>query len=234
MPFINPTHRVFTMARKFYWLVSIVSVLIIGWAFIEGDQPPEKTDFPWHVEHPTADTIRVFGVTLGQSNTNEAEQHFREAAQPILFKAPDGRLVVEIFFEQVNLAGLKARVVLSIAVPENELAGMFERGLRMNATHSGKEITLTPEDSARVFAMPVSSLTYMPLVRLDDAVFAKRFGQPLMRIRERKSGVMHWLYPQQGLDIALGGAEKPLLQYVSPVNFDKLVQPLLARGEIIK
>ncbi len=222
------------MGRKIYWAIAIVAVVTLGWAFFQGDKPVEKSDLPWHIGHPTADTIRIFGITLGQSNTTEAQQHFREAAKPILFKSPGGQLVVEVFFEEVNLAGLKARVVLTVAAPEGELPGMFERGLRMNATSSGKEITLTPEDIARVFTMPVSSLTYMPLVRLDDAGFAKRFGQPLMRIRERKSGVMHWLYPQQGLDIALGGAEKPLLQYVSPVNFDKLVQPLLARGEIIK
>ncbi len=159
---------------------------------------------------------------MGQSNTNEAEKHFKEVAKPILFKSPNGQLVVEVFFEEVNLAGLKARVVLNIAVPDSELQGMFERGLRMNATSSGKEITMTPDDVARVFTMPISSLTYMPSVRLEDAVFAKRFGQPAQRIKEKKSGVVHWLYPQNGLDIALGGNEKPLLQYVAPKNFDTL------------
>lgn len=222
------------MGRKIYWAIAIVAIVTLGWAFLQGDKPAEKSDLPWHIGHPTADTIRIFGVTLGQSNAREAEQHFKEAAKPILFKSPGGQLVVEVFFEEVNLAGLKARVVLTIAAPEQELPGMFERGLRMNATSSGKEITLTPDDIARVFTMPVSSLTYMPLVRLDDAVFAKRFGQPSMRIREKKSGVVHWLYPQQGLDIALGGVEKPLLQYVPPGDFDMLTQPLLARGEIIK
>jgi hypothetical protein len=171
---------------------------------------------------------------LGQSNTNEAEQHFKEVAKPILFKSPSGRLVVEVFFEDVNLAGLKARVVLNIAVPDAELQGMFERGLRMNATGSGKEITMTPDDVARVFTMPISSLTYMPATRLEDAIFTKRFGQPELRIKEKKSGAVHWLYPQHGLDITLGGGEKPLLQYVAPTDFDKLTRPLLANGEILK
>jgi hypothetical protein len=45
---------------------------------------------------------------------------------------------------------------------------------------------------------------------------------------------VHWLYPQHGLDITLGGAEKPLLQYVAPRDFDRLIQPLLANGEILK
>ena len=222
------------MARKIYWGIALAALLVIGVAFFQGDKPVEKSDLPWHIGHPTADTIEIFGVTLGQSNTNEAEQHFKEAAKPILFKSPKGPLVVEVFFEQVNLAGLKARIVLSINAPDSELQAMYERGLRMNVTGSGKEITLTPEDAARVFTMPIGSLTYMPLVRLEDAVFTKRFGQPQLRIREKKSGVVHWLYPQNGLDIALGGEEKPLLQYVPPKDFDKLVDPLLANGEIVK
>lgn len=222
------------MERKIYWGIAIIALLILGVAFFQGDKPAEKSDLPWHIGHPTADTIQIFGITLGQSNTNEAEKHFKEVAKPILFKSPNGQLVVEVFFEEVNLAGLKARVVLNIAVPDSELQGMFERGLRMNATSSGKEITMTPDDVARVFTMPISSLTYMPSVRLEDAVFAKRFGQPAQRIKEKKSGVVHWLYPQNGLDIALGGNEKPLLQYVAPKNFDTLAQPLLANGEIVK
>jgi hypothetical protein len=104
----------------------------------------------------------------------------------------------------------------------------------VNVTGSGKEITLTPEDAAKIFMMPISSLTYMPLVRLEVAVLTKRFGQPELRIRENKSGVVHWLYPQNGLDIALGENEKPLLQYVSPGDFDKLLQPLLVNGELAK
>jgi len=160
-------------------------------------------------------------------------QRFKEEAKPILFKSHSGQLVAEVFFEDVRLADLKARIVLSIAV-RCGAARHVERGLRMNATGSGKEITLTPDDVARVFAMPIRSLTYMPGVRLGDAVFTKRFGPPAHRIRENKSGAVHWLYPQHGLDITLGGEEKPLLQYVAPKDWDKLTQPLLANGEILK
>lgn len=222
------------MARKIYWGIALAALLVMGIAFYQGDKPVEKSDLPWHIGHPNADTIEIFGVTLGKTNTDEAEQHFKEEAKPILFKSHSGQLVAEIFFEQVNLAGLKARIVLSIKAPDSELQAMFDRGLRMNVTGSGKEITLTPEDAAKLFEMPISSLTYMPLVRLEDAIFGKRFGQPQLRIREKKSGVVHWLYPQDGLDIALGGEEKPLLQYVPPADFDKLVDPLLANGEIVK
>lgn len=219
--------------HKLYWSIGILSVLIFAGSFFIPGESIEKTDLPWHIEHPTAGTIRVFGLTLGLSTTNEAEQRFHEEANPSLFKSPGGQLVAEMFFEQVTLAGLKCKIVATVAVPDAELQAMYERGLRVSGTGSGKKITMTPEDAARVRALPISGLTYMPSVRLEEGIFKKRFGQPSQRIREKESGAVHWLYPQNGLDITLGGKEKPILQYVPPGDFDKLVTPLLNNGEII-
>lgn len=196
-------------------------------------KPDDKSGLPWHIEHPSPDTTRIFGLTLGLSTTNDAEQRFHEEAKPSLFKSPSGQLVAEMFFEQVTLAGLKSRIVATIAVPEAELQAIYERGLRMSGTEYGKKITLAPEDAAKVRALPITSLTYMPSVRLEEEIFSKRFGQPTQRIKENKGGAIHWLYPQNGLDITLGGDEKPVLQYVTPKDFDKLVLPLLNNGQII-
>jgi hypothetical protein len=137
-----------------------------------------------------------------------------------------------VFFEQVNLAGLSSKIVLSIKVPDAELEGMYERGLRMAATGSGKKITMTPDDVARLRTLPISGLTYLPNLRLDESMIIKRFGQPAQRVKETKSGLVHWLYPQNGLDITLGSGEKPLLQYVPPKDFDMLVRPLTTNGEV--
>jgi hypothetical protein len=111
---------------------------------------------------------------------------------------------------------------------------MYQRGLRINNTPSGKRITLAYDDLVRVRNTPISSLTYLPSVRLEENVIAKRFGEPVQRVRENEADVIHWLYPQLGLDVVLGGKEKPLLQYVSPKNFELLSVPLLAKGEILK
>jgi len=223
-----------TTESKIYWGVGIISVLALASAFFIPGEPNRKDDFPWHIEHPTADSVRVFGLTLGQANANEAEHRFKEEAKPSLFKSPSGQMVTEVFFEQVNLAGLRAKIVLTVDVPEVELKGMYERGLRMAATGTGKKITLTPDDIAKLRTFPINSLTYMPGVRVEDEMFVKRFGQPAQRVREKDSGAIHWLYPQNGFDITLGGNETPLLQYVPSKDFDKLVRPLLANGEVLK
>ncbi len=221
------------MERKLYWGIGILSVLIFVGSFLTPGKSSEKDDLPWHIEHPTPNTTRIFGLTLGSSTVSEAEQRFREEARPSLFKSPAGELVAEMFFEQVTLAGLKSRMVAGVSVSAAELQGMYERGLRISGAGDSKKITPAPDDAARLRELPISSLTYMPSIRLEEEVFVKRFGPPGQRIREKKSGAIHWLYPQDGLDITLGGEEKPVLQYVPPSNFDRLLQPLLANGEIL-
>lgn len=222
-----------TNENKIYWGVGIFSVVILLGAFLIPGDRPDKADLPWHIEHPTPDSVRVFGLTLGTSTPADAELRFKEQAEPSLFKSPAGVLVAEVFFEQINLAGLRSRVALTVAIPEAEMHTMYERGLRMAATGSGKKITLTPEDIARLRSSPISGLTYMPGVKVEESLFLKRFGKPAQVIKETQSGAVHWLYPQNGLDLTLGGSEKPVLQYVAPQAFEALVKPLLANGEIL-
>lgn len=190
---------------------------------------------PWNITHPTPDTTRAFGITLGKTTLNEAAIAFKHEAEVeiSLFKPSDSTMSIEAFIEEVNFNGLKAKMVFTMAVPASELQGMYERGLRLSSAPSGKRVTLTFDDLAKVRSYPIASLTYLPNVRLEDAIITKRFGQPAQRIREKKGSVVHWLYPQHGLDVALSEKEKPLLQYLSPKDFEQLRTPLLADGEVL-
>lgn len=225
------------MDKKIIIGVLALVALSISVLLIAPDNSVNTPDtLPWKIAHPTPDTTRVFGITLGQTSLDQAAEVFKGQAdiEISLFKPTGGKLGIEAFIEEVNFNGLKAKIVMNIAVPSEELQGMFNRGLRMNSTPSGKRITLTSDDLARVRQAPIASFTYLPNVGLEEAIIAKRFGEPAQRIREHKADVIHWLYPQHGLDIVLGGKEKPLLQYVSPKDFELLRAPLLADGEILK
>ncbi len=215
-------------------VMALVAVAIAALLLIPSNPVDTPDTLPWKISHPTPDTTRAFGITLGKSSLDQAEQIFKEKTEVSLFKTSEGKMLVEAFFDELNLNGLKAKFVFTVAVSPEEMTGMFNRGLRMNSTPSGKRITLTADDLQRVRQLPVSSITYLPSSKLEDAIFTKRFGVPAERVREKKSGAVHWLYPQHGLDITLGGSEKPLLQYVALKDFELLRAPLLAQGEILK
>lgn len=212
--------------------LAVASMLFI--LMLPGESAHDLDTLPWNISHPTPDTTRVFGVTLGKNTLGEAEDAFKVQAEISLFKPADANMAVEAFIEEVNFNGLKAKIVMTVAISQEELQGIFGRGLRMNSTPGGKRITLTPDDLERVRKAPITSLAYLPALRLEEAVLAKRFGAPAERVRETQSGAVHWLYPQHGLDVALGDKEKPVLQYVATKDFELLRAPLKANGETLK
>lgn len=223
------------MDKKIVASVVALAVAFLLLILMLPDEPGSTPSFlPWNISHPSPGTIRVFEVTLGQTTLGEAETAFKEQAEISLFSHSGEKMAVEAFIEEVNFNGLKAKIVMTVVLPPGELQGMFARGLRMSSSPSGKRITLAPDDLARVRQAPVATLTYMPALRLEEAILAKRFGTPAERVRETQGGAVHWLYPQHGLDIVLGGKERPVLQYIPPRDFELLRTPLLASGEILK
>lgn len=219
-------------------LIGALALFFVSWLVLlkaPEDTSATPTTLPWNITHPTPETTQVFGVILGKTTLDEAAQLFKHEAETeiSLFKPSTGDMSVEAFIEEVNFNGLKAKMTLTVALSADVLQAMFERGLRMNSTPSGKRITLTADDLAVVRAAPINSLTYLPAARLDEAIISKRFGQPSERIREKDSGVTHWLYARHGLDVVLSGNEKPVLQYVPLKDFERLRAPLLLGGELL-
>ncbi len=135
--------------------------------------------------------------------------------------------MVEAYFDNVDFSGLRARIVLVMALGQEQLDAMYARGARIATMGSGThKVTLADEDLAKVRATPIDAITYIPRINLDAEVIEKRFGVPARRIREKESGIEHWLYPEKGLDIALDPEGKEILQYVLPERFDNLLRPL--------
>lgn len=217
-------------------VIALVSVTIALLLMAPDNSVNTPETLPWKITHPTPETSRVFGITLGQSSLTEVENTYKNQTELeiSLFKPTDAKMGVEAFYEEVNFNGLKAKIVMTVAVPDAEMDGMYKRGLRLNSTPSGKRVTLTADDLVRVKSLPVASLTYLPNVKLEEAVVSKRFGIPTQKVLENKTNAVHWLYQQHGLDVVMAPGEKTLLQYVAPKDFELLRAPLLSNGEIIK
>jgi hypothetical protein len=122
-------------------------------------------------------------------------------------------------------------MVLGLRIPAAELEPMYERGVQTRKLGSGTErVTLASADRSRVDNAPVETLTYMPSINLKQDLVARRFGDPEEKWKEPDTGVVHWLYPRIGLDVAFSETEKEVLQYVPVPEFSRLREPLL-KGE---
>ena len=204
-----------------------VVALFIG-ILIPGGDEPQKQILPWQIELTPEGSTRVFGLVLGQSTLQEAEQQWRTTAKISLFAAPDHPPVVEAYFDKVTLGGLSAQVVIEIDAPAEQMQTMFARGERISTLGSGaRKVTLSDRDLTLLRAMPIASITYVPRTRLQLDVIQKRFGEPAQRFVETDNDTTHWLYPDKGLDVAVDDNGQAVLQYVSPVQFSRLRRPLM-------
>ena len=225
------------MHKKITFGILVVGVLVIAVSLLtpvpvdkEGSSQdlPMAQFLPWQIEPTTQGSIRVFGLTLGESTLQEAEDLYHGGAKVSLFVSPESIYKVEAYFDKVILGGLSAQFVLVMALSQEQQMAMYQRGARVSNLGSGKKkVTLTGEDLQTVFATPIASLAYLTRTRLDDELLLKRFGEPAQRIRESENNTTHWLYPDLGLDVALNDEGRAVLQYVSPKEFSGLMKPLL-------
>lgn len=218
------------MDKKIIFGIAIFAVLAsaIGLMMPAGNQQHEQI-FPWQIEVMQKGTTRVFGLNLGESTLQQAEEVFGSITELSLFEpAPGmGQRVVEAYFDRVNLGGLSAKVVAVMAFTPEQLKTIFERGSRISTLGDGsRKVSLSSQDVVEARSTPIETITYLPGVHLDDALLEKRFGKPEQIITEKESSTRHWLYPTLGLDIAVDENNKAVLQYIAPVKFSELVKPL--------
>ncbi len=184
--------------------------------------------YPWQVIITPSGESRIFGLTLGRSTLQEAEQLFKEVSEITLFVPSDSSAVIEAFFEEIKIAGLKSKMIMTMDIPLSEAKLMFNRGVRIATLGSGtRKITLAGDDALKVRLSIIRAITYLPSIQLNEKLVEKRFGQPNKKIPDHKSDAVHWLYQDKGLDVVLSLKKKEVIQYVQPKNFDQLVQPLM-------
>lgn len=212
--------------------VSVLGAAVLGFIGIFLLLPEEVDDgvvrLPWQVSVDGQGRTQVFGFTLGETRLAEVRSVFGEEGKLSLFAQPgDGTFAVEAYFDQIYLNRLRADFVMTLAADQATLAPMFERGLRISQLGSGaKRVTLDPDDARRLADSPIRSITYLPWKSLDADIVERRFGPPVERASEEGTEVIHWLYPERGLDIGLDPRGGVVIQYVNPGDFAALVAPL--------
>jgi hypothetical protein len=222
------------MERNLILSILALTFIAIGLAILlpGGRQTDPNPKLPWDIETHADGSSTLFGLRFGVSTLQDAQTLLQLEPELTLFKTGEDGFTVEAYFERVFLSGLKADMVFTLEIPQEQLEGIYERGLRAAKLGSGvTKVTLTPGDIAAAASAPLRHLTYLPVADLDEDLLQSRFGAPKEKIKE-KGGSTHWLYPEKGLDIAVDPDRKEVFQYVAPKDFEHLVSaPLQAAGQ---
>lgn len=205
----------------FTFIAIAIAILAPGARKTTGD-----LKLPWLIEVQPSGATRVFGLTLSESTIGDARTLFEEEGKVSLFKSPEGDYSLEAYFEKIFLNGLRGDFVFLIRADQGLLQDLYERGARISQLGSGtSRVELGDADLARIHRLPIELITYIPMANLDEKLIQDRFGAPAEKVGE-EGGVIHWLYPDKGLDVAYNPEAKEVLQYIHPSQFERIVTPL--------
>jgi len=188
----------------------IASALLIA---VLGKPPTQQhSDFlPWDIRMPAADKLQVFGITLGKTRL--------EGANQILSRFPETQLHYEdgmpdhlvSHYKGINLGGLLATLELdsqltpllideieSIPAPESGSYAPIPEGLKME--------TLTSL---------VYRARFIPQVNMSEDEVLSRFGPPERQQRISNTEMIYY-YPSMGLTIHLDRQHQDQFIYQPP------------------
>lgn len=209
--------------------LAVSAVMVVGHDKLQGPvSGASPSGLPWQIDTLPTGQSRVMGLTLGPGGSTlaEVQRIWGHNVELAIIAAPGEGGAIEAFIDPAQAGFINGKLVLTLAVPAEAVAGMRERALKSEFMESTtRKYTLTPADQHAASAFAVSAIAFIPQAKLDAQMVIDRFGPPQER---RKVGEMseHFLYPAKGLDLTLNTKGKDVLQYVAPADFHKLTAPL--------
>jgi hypothetical protein len=162
---------------------------------------------------------------IGQDTLADAIEILGDDFELAIIAASDETGSLEMYFGHYKAGLLSGKLVVLTDIDEQTIKSWRNNAVKSEymATGKAKKYALSADDMPRVLDEVITGLTFIPAVNLDEEVILARFGIPENRLQS--AGVVHYQYPDKGLDIALHERAKEVLQYVQPDAFHKLQQP---------
>lgn len=215
-----------------------VSALIVGGGALlspSASTPPASQELPWQVQARPDGGSQTLGLILtpaaqgrqGSSTLGDVMRRWRDAVQIAIVATPQETGNLEAYVDPMQAGFINGKAIITADLPPEVIQGMRERAIKteyMGGTT--RKATLSSADMAAALQAPVAVVSFIPAAHLDEDIILSRFGAPAQRVRSN-GHLTHFLYPDKGLDLTLDSEGKELLQYVAPVEFDRLRQPLL-------
>lgn len=205
---------------------SILGLLFIAILWTATQLPEISTDdrsittLPWIIKTDDKGGSSVFGLAIEQATVRQAQALFNDQAEFGIFLDSNGTQSLEAFFNQTRIAGLQARITLTLTATPLEMASYASQAIDKKGQPSNSyKLVLPSELTEKLLDHSFTSLTYLPKIKLEQGILHARFGKP-DQVRTIDEKTQQWLFPNKGLAIMQTEGEKPVFQYVRPDQFD--------------
>jgi hypothetical protein len=213
----NETGNICTLMKYFLALLVVVLVSASLVFFKSDEQASDEpvTGLPWQIDNLPNGSTRVFGITLEQTTLGEAIELLGDDMDLAIIAAPGETGTLEAYYSHYSAGPITGKLILVLDIAPDVLQSLHERAFRDGGT---RRYHLYPDDLTVAYRAPVSIITFLPSLDLDEDIVHGRFGTPVEVIRVNQQ--QHLLYPDKGLDLILNADSKELLQYLHPHAFN--------------
>ncbi len=191
------------MNRTFLIILMIGTAMMI--AVIGQHEPTSQLDtMPWEVDRLQNGSLRVFGITLGKTSIQDANQIFASFGKTQLQINVDDKQVetyqLIASYDELIIGGLIAQITLSYQLDQSTLQKIAHSLGNLQNTQETQFYSINNDIEMGYLNTPVSTITYIPLVDYGMEVIRQNFGQAVEE-KQINEDLLLWSYPKMGLQI---------------------------------
>ncbi len=193
------------MNRTFLIILMIATAMMI--AVIGRHEPTAQLDtMPWEVDRLENGSLRVFGITLGKTSIQDANQLFANFGKTLFTVTSSAnnktnyQLITQ--YDELIIGGMIAKIILTYDINQTDLETIYHSLKSENATP--KRInhvdfySVNEKTKMRYLSAAISGVTYIPSIDYDLQSIRQNFGQPAKEKTLNKE-LQEWSYPEMGL-----------------------------------
>jgi len=199
------------MNRTFLIILMIGTAMMIA-VIGQHDPKPQLDTMPWEVDQLKNGSLRVFGLTLGKTSIQDANQIFASFADTRLQITTDtkGNQTYQLIaiYDELIIGGLIAQIKLNYLINSNDLQNIYLslKGIQTEKKTSEEQIknielySISKKIEMDNLNKPVSGITYIPSVDYDQESIRQYFGLASEE-KQINDDLLLWSYPEMGLKI---------------------------------
>lgn len=182
-----------------------------------------KMDIEQHVAQSStfiddSNRLHVLGLILPENTLREAEVKLKSRADTALYLYPgkqggSGTVTLEAFFPSI---ADHSKVILGLEADRQLLDDMQKRAMLPRLYPNGvARMNLGTEDVLAVLNLPITSVTLIPSLDIDEKMLEARFGKPAKTTEEDRGIIRYW-YPNVSLAAFIDPNGKDRLDFTIP------------------
>jgi len=191
---MNRTFLIFLM------IGTAMMITVIG----QHEEASQLDTMPWEVDRLENGSLRVFGITLGKTSIQEANQLFARFGEN-QFQVKTGNndkpeFELYTLYDELAFGGLIASLKLNYQIDQKDLELIYQSLTTDQRASGANTFSIDKDTQIKYLSSPVSSVTYIPSIDYDPQTIRQNFGQPTAE-KQVDDELQIWSYAKMGLQI---------------------------------